>query len=490
MGFDFSKILPLIVVVGAVVALIVVIALLAKNYIKVPPNKAAVFFGRKHLDKGFVVVTGGAKFKWPVIEDYQVMDMAAFQLKMPLKGIPNLDGVKVNIDAVATCKIKSDQASLNAAVERFLGKKDNDIHITVQENLEGQLRSVIGTMSIEQLIKDREALNNKVKSEADGELGKIGVGIDILNIQSITDDAGYIESLGKKRTAEVMRDASIGQANADKEAKQQATTAQKDGNVVAAQNDALTFEANKERDVKKATFDALVAAERARAEQAGPRSEAEAMQEVTKAQVGIEEARQRANIAVQEQMILVAEKEEQAKKVVPAEKEAAARVARAEGEKGATIKNAEAEKSKLVLEGEGQAARILAIGEAEGAAIKARLVGEAEGLMKKAEAYKQLDDAGQFQMILEKLPSILEKFPAIVREAAQPLSAIDKVVIIDSANGQSGMQKFAGQVPKNLGMLQEVMSQMGFDISGLLNKIGVTTKGLFDGTNETNTDKV
>lgn len=485
---EFKDFLPIIVVVGAVISLIVVIALLAKNYIKVPPNKAAVFFGRKHLDKGFVVVTGGAKFKWPVIEDYQVMDMAAFQLKMPLKGIPNLDGVKVNIDAVATCKIKSDQASLNAAVERFLGKRDSDIHVTVQENLEGQLRSVIGTMSIEQLIKDREALNNKVKSEADGELGKIGVGIDILNIQSITDDAGYIESLGKKRTAEVMRDASIGQANADKEAKQQSTTAQKDGNIAAAQNEALTFEAMKERDVKKAIYDAQVAAEQARSKQAGPKSEAEAMQEVTKAEVGIEEARQKAYIAVQEQMILVAEKEEHAKKVVPAEKEATAKIARAEGERASTIKNAEASKSKLELEGQGEAARILAIGEAEGAAIKARLMGEAEGLMKKAEAYKMLDDAGQFQMILEKLPSILEKFPAIVREAAQPLSAIDKVVIIDSGNGQSGMQKFAGQVPKNLSMLQEVMSQMGFDISGLLGKIGVTTKGLFDGT-DTSTEK-
>jgi flotillin len=99
--------------------------------------------------------------------------------------------------------------------------------------------------------------------------------------------------------------------------------------------------------------------------------------------------------------------------------------------------------------------------------------------MKKAEAYKALHHAGQLQMILEKLPSILDKFPAIVREAAQPLSAIDKVVIIDSGNGQGGMQKFAGQVPKNLGMLQEVMGQMGFDISGLLGKIGVTTKGLF-----------
>jgi len=481
---EFKDFLPIIVVVGAVISLIVVVALLAKNYIKVPPNKAAVFFGRKHQDKGFVVVTGGAKFKWPVIEDYQIMDMAAFQLKMPLKGIPNLDGVKVNIDAVATCKIKSDQASLNAAVERFLGKRDSDIHVTVQENLEGQLRSVIGTMSIEQLIKDREALNNKVKSEADGELGKIGVGIDILNIQSITDDAGYIESLGKKRTAEVMRDASIGQANADKEAKQQSTTAQKDGNIAAAQNDALTLEANKERDVKKATYDALVAAEQARAKQAGPRSEAEAMQEVMKAQVGIEEARQRATIAVQEQMILVAEKEEHAKKVVPAEKEATAKIARAEGERASTIKSAEAAKSKLELEGQGEAARILAIGEAEGAAIKARLMGEAEGLMKKAEAYKMLDNAGQFQMILEKLPSILEKFPAIVKEAAQPLSAIDKVVIIDSGNGQSGMQKFAGQVPKNLGMLQEVMSQMGFDISGLLGKIGVTTKSIFDDADE------
>lgn len=487
MESSLSWLLPVGVVAGCVLGLIILIALLARNYIKVPPNKVAVFYGRKRGDKGYTVITGGAKFKWPIIENVQFMDMAVFQLKLQLAGIPNKDGVKLSLNAVATCKIKSDQVSLGAAVERFLGKQPGEIHTTVQENLEGQLRSVVGTMTIEQLIQDREALNNRVKSEATGELDKIGVQIDILNIQQITDEMGYIEALGVKRTSVVKSDAAIGKANAERDATQQSTTAIKDGQVTAAQNDAMTAEAAKERDVKKATYAAQIAAEQARAAQAGPLAKAQAEQGVIVQQVAVEEANQKAQIAVQARKAEVAAQRELAEKVIPAQRTAEATVAVAEGAKksqiitsegarDAAINAAEAARRTLELEGEGEAAKIRAIGLAKAAAIQAQLEAEAAGLLKKANAYRAMDQAATTQMILEKLPGILDKVPEIVAAAARPLSAIDKVVVIDQGGaqgGQSGIQRFIGQVPATLLNLLQTADQMGFDLKGMLSKIGI-----------------
>jgi len=522
---ELNALIPLILTASAVLAVIALIAVLARNYIKVPPNKVAVFYGKSHKDaggntKGFRVVTGGSKFKMPIVEDVQYMDMASFQLKPSLRGIPNKDGVLVNVEAVATCKIKSDQTSLSAAVERFLGKTSEEIHRAVLEILEGQLRAVVGTMTVEELIQNREALNTAVKKEATAELDKLGIGIDILNIQSINDENKYIESLGKKRTAEVQRDATIGKAEADAEATKKSSTATKDAEVLKAQNDALTAEAQKERDVKKATYAAQVNAEEARAEQAGPLAQAEAEQKVVVQQVKIEEERERASIEVQRQRALVAAQAEEATRVVPARKSAEAAVATAEGEKKKTVITAEgardaavakaegdkkkqvlesegsrdaqinaaqAEAQKRELEGKGEAAKVRLIAEArafeaesvglaEAKAIEAKLLAEARGIMEKAKAYKEMNEAAALQLILEKLPAILEKLPDIVAAAAQPMSAIDKVVMIGS--DPNAPAKFAGNVPVFLAQLVETAKSAGFDLSGAFKKLGIDATGL------------
>ncbi len=509
--------LPILLIVGSVVGLLLIVSLFSRNYIKVPPNKMAVFFGRRHGEKGYKVITGGAKWKWPIVEDVLFMDLATFQLKLSLQGIPNKDGVKVNINAVATCKIKADDSSLGSAVERFLGKHNEEIHAVVLENLEGQLRAVLGTMTIEELIKERELLISKVKSEAATELDKIGVGIDILNIQNISDDMGYIKALGEKRTAEVKRDAAIGTANAERDAKQQSTTAQKDGAIKEAENAAMTAEAEKDRDVKKATYFAEVATEKARAEQAGPLAKAQAEQGVVIAQVKIDEERQKAQIGVQQQMIAVAEKQKEAEIVVPSKKAAEAVVATAEGAKRkqvieseggkqAVINAAEASKQRQELEGAGEASKVKAVGLANADAIRAKLLAEAEGakakllaeaegtkarLLAEAEGAKALNDAlndmspgATLQLVLQKLPSILATVPAIVAEAAKPLGDIDKVVIIDNGGGTNanGMQKFAGQAPAVLLGLLQTAKEMGIDPTAMLDKIGIKATDVTDAT--------
>lgn len=165
----------LITLVGGVVGLLLVAGLIARNYKKAAPNKALVFFGRRNRIGagklvGAKIITSGGKFKWPIVEDVAELDLSTFQMQVDLRDIPNKDGVLVNVNAVATCKIKSDEVSLNAAAERFLGKSRQEIETLIRENLEGQLRAVIGTLTVEDVITNRDVLNNKVRPKQSANL--------------------------------------------------------------------------------------------------------------------------------------------------------------------------------------------------------------------------------------------------------------------------------------------------------------------------------
>lgn len=262
----------------------------------------------------------------------------------------------------------------------------------------------------------------------------------------------------------------------------------------------MTAEAEKTLGVKKATYDAEVKAEQARAAQAGPLASAQAQQQVKIETVKIEELEQTARIAVEAEKVKVTAQTQHALKVVPAEKQAAASIATAEGDKKAqvlasegareaAINAAEAEKQKRTREGEGEAAKIEATGRAEAAkieaiglaeakAIQAKLEAEAAGILKKAEAYKALDDAAMNQLILEKLPGILQAYAAVVAAAAKPMEAIDKVVII--GGDANGVKSFASSATEFLAGFNEKAKALGIDVSGLLAKAGIKSVGIAD----------
>jgi flotillin len=213
-----SFILPVLLVLVAVV-LLVVLMTAVRNYIKVPPNKVAVFYGRKHRTPdgklvGFRLVTGGAGWKWPVLENVTYLDLSVFPIDLDVRDVPNIDGVLVSVQAVANVKVRSDEQSLTAAAERFLGSTVSEIKQIAYKNLEGHLRSIVGRLTVEEIVRDRSKFNQEVLTEATSDLAKIGLGVDVLTIQKVSDAEGYIEALGKKRTAEVKRDAQIGEANA------------------------------------------------------------------------------------------------------------------------------------------------------------------------------------------------------------------------------------------------------------------------------------
>jgi flotillin len=475
---------------------------ISRNYKKVAPNQVAVFYGRKYKTKdgkeiGFKVVTGGAKFLVPIVESVQMLDLSIFSIPLDVRGAPNKDGVKVSLKGIANVKILSEESALMAACERFLGKTNEEIKDIAYKNLEGHLRAIAGTMTIENLVGDRSMLNQAVLKEASADLAKMGLGIDLLTIQEVTDENGYIDQLGKKRTAEVVRDAQIGSATADKESKISTTTAQKDAAMTENTNLANIAEAEKDLKVKKANYTAEVSKQEATAEQAGPLAKAQALKGVVIAEQEMERTKVEKETEVAEARVKKTEKDLESTIVKPAEaaKEAAVivanqnkevKIAEAEGEKEKATKEGEgianAIKAKLIAEAEGNKA----IGLADAAVIEAKLLAEANGILKKAEAYEKLDATGRLLQVLEVVervaPQIMKEFAGVMEAAAKPLASVDSISIVDFGSGDA-TSKFGGTVPGMISKFITAAAASGIDVKSLMKKFGIDAEGLLDKSN-------
>jgi flotillin len=502
MNFE-TLIIPVTVLV---ILLSVVIApwLFSRNYIKVPPNAAAVFSGRKRKLAdgrvvGYRIVKGGAALRIPLLEKVDYLSLNLITIPLEIRRAYTLKGVPVSVKAVANVKIKSDDVSLQAAAERFLGMSLAEVHKVIFQTLEGHLRAILGTLTVEEINNDRQSFAQKLTSEAATDLERMGIGVDVLIIQEISDEEGYLDALGKRRTAEVKRDAQIGEAEATRDSKIQSSLAMQEGEKVKLDTEANISLAHRDLEVKKAQYQAEVERERATAEQAGPLSGAKARQSVVAEEVRIDKIRTQEQISVQEQEVMRKEKELEATVVKPADAartaailkaEAAkqAAILEAEGKKQALIAMAEAEQERLRKEGFGRAAAVEAEGKAEAAkieatglaqakAIEAQGIAEAAAILKKAEAWKQFNEAARLQTILEKLPAIIQASAPVFGAVAAPLGNIDKVVVIEQGNGNShatgGVNRFAATAPSVIFGLLQQLEALGLNLPNLLAQLGV-----------------
>ncbi len=501
-----------IIGLAIVIAFFALVKALSAFYVRVPPNKAAFFYGARSgmrsqkiinpdmpsappvtvLPPGTVVVTGGGRIRKPIIEAVEILDLSEITLpQIRVENMPNIDGVLVTVEAVANIRFKDDGVSLLAAGSRFLAMKREDITSTARETLEANLRGVVGTLTVDQLIKDREAFRQQVLREATEDLARLGMQIDVFNPQSITDNLGFIEALGKKRTAEVKRDATVGEAEAQSEAKKRSTDADRAAEVVAQSNERLKAEARKNAEVAKQQYGAEIAKETAIAEQAKPLSTAEQRQRVIVAEVRIEEEKSRAQIAVEEQNILREAKAQEAEVVVPAKAKAdaviresegykIAQIARADGDKYGIIARADAERHKREAEGTGEAAAIEAKGLAEAAVIRQQGLARAEALLKIADAYSNFNDKALVLELVKSLPPAVESLGSVFGAIAAPMGNIDKLVVVDSGgsgDGNGALQRFAKTGPIVLFQLLEQAKAAGIDLSKLLSMAGVKLEG-------------
>jgi flotillin len=485
LGLETSAAMVAIAVVLGLVAVFAAMALFARNYIKVPPSTVAIFYGRKHsitddrgnkATVGFRIVRGGAALRVPVLEQVAYLSLNVISIPLRIQKAYTKEGVAVTVEAVANVKIAGDDVSLRGASERFLGMSSEQIKGVIFQTLEGHLRAILGTLTVEEINADRQAFAQKMTDEAAVDLKKMGVNIDILTIQQISDEQGYLDALGKKRTAEVKRDAIIGEAQAQRDATIKSAMADQEGKTKRYEADVAIAQALRDKESRQAEFDAAVSAKQAEAEQSGPLATAIARQKVTEQETRIEQVRKQQEVLVQQQEAARREQELQATVVKPAEAARQAAVLKAEGERQATVIRAEATQKELEFEGAGQAAKIerigkaeaakvLAVGEAEAEVIKKKLLAEAEGLQKKAEAWKNFNEAAVINMVVEKMPELAQAF-------ATQLAGIDKINIIEMGNGAGGSGG-VGKMMSTVGggmtaMLEMLKDQFGIDIAQLM----------------------
>jgi len=327
-------------------------------------------------------------------------------------------------------------------------------------------------------------------AEAAEDFRKMGLVIDVFAVQHIQDEHGYLDSLGRKRTAEVVRDAEIGEADATRDSLTRTAAADREGKTARFQADVAIASAEKEKNLQVAAFAAEVNAKNAQAAQAGPLADAKARQEVKREEIRVIEIETESRIAVAQREAERKRKELEGTKVAEAEAAKTAAILKAEGDKAATILAAEAEKQRKVVlaeadakelefEGLGEASKIAKIaeaesgrvrivGQAEADAIKARGLAEAEAMQKKAEALKLYGEAAMMQMVVEKLPEIARAF-------AEPLASIDKVSIMEiggggngggGAGGSGGLNRFMGSVGGGMAAMSEFVKQsFGIDLA-------------------------
>ncbi len=377
-------------VLFGLIAFFALLSIIGRNIIKVPPNMVAVFSGRKRTivdpetgqrrTVGYRLVKGGSSVRIPIIERVDFLSLNIMTIPLKIASAYTKEGVPVSVDAVANVKIGSDDVMLMNAIERFLGMSQEDIRSVIFQTLEGHLRSILGTLTVEQINADRQAFAQRLAAESAADLSRMGIEIDVLTIQQISDPQGYLDALGQRRTAEVKRDAEVGKAEAERDARVRRAQAMQQAAVAEAMADAEIAAANKEAEVRKARYAAEVEAERARASQAGPL--AEARKQVVVAEQRVELARTEAAIAVQEMEARRREKELEATVVKQAQAERQALVIRAEGEKDAAVLGAEGERQATIVRAEAAARERELLGAGEAARI--RQVGQAEAEAKKA----------------------------------------------------------------------------------------------------------
>jgi len=487
-----EEVVLLIAVLAIVAGVFAPILLYSWRYKKVPPDRAMVVYGRKQIGKkGYQVISGGAKFIYPIIESYEFLPLDVRTLDVNVNDIVTdvaRSGAKVNIKTVAQVKVSSDPATMDTAAEHLLHKSDSEINEIAMKTLEGHVRGVCATLTVELINSDRDAISSQIQTMAAADLKNMGIDIRSFVIRDLEDEHGYLDALGVRKTEEVKRDARIGKANANREATIQEAKAAMEGEQANASAEAKVAIYHRDRDITRQKAEAEVERERANREISFSIQDAVRKQELVVEQriIDIKDKEKQVEVMVQE--VRRREQEQTAEQVVPARAHADAVAAEADGEKRKAIITSEGEKQKLILIAEGEKERLSKValgqaekirqegtaeadiirlkGEAEAYAIRAKGLAEAEAMAKKAQAWEQYGRAAVTELIVEKLPEI-------VAEAARPLENTEKLIIM----GSRGPSDLVGSVVDIAAQAPALIKALtGMDISDLTTKVKETLK--------------
>jgi flotillin len=438
-----------VLLAGLVVAAAVVWAV---RYTKVGPNEVLIISGRRRTvtgpdgrrrTVGYRLVHGGGTFVWPIKEKVQRMSLELMTLEVRTPEVYTVNAVPVTVDGVAQVKIKGDEESIAIAAEQFLSRSREDVMKTVLQTVEGHMRAVLGTLTVEEIYRGRQEVARRVREAAAEDLRKMGMEILSLTIRNVADTQGYLEALARPRIAQVKRDAVKGEAEAEKEAQQ-----------ARFQAETAIAQAQRDMELKKAEYEAEVKAKRAEADLSYDLHRYRIAQRVKaeEIQVGIVEREKLAEL----------EEREVARK----ERELLATVLKpAQVERQRTEVLAEAERYRLEAEGMGRAEEIKARGAAEAEVIRMKGLAEAEAMRKKAESWSQYNEAAITELIVRVLPEL-------ARAVSEPLAKTERIVVVNADAGGAGVARIPADVARVVAQLPALVESLtGVKLEQLLERI-------------------
>ncbi|XP_071802420.1 flotillin-1-like isoform X1 [Asterias amurensis] len=411
------------------------------------PNEAMVVSGCCHSKP--LLVSGGRTFVWPVIQQIQTLSLNTMTLQINTDNVYTRLGVPISVTGIAQVKIQGQNKDmLLEACQQFLGKTEREVEMVAMETLEGHQRAIMGTMTVEEIYKDRKKFAKNVFEVASSDLVNMGISVVSYTLKDVRDEHGYLKALGMARTAEVKRDARIGEAEAKRDSGIREARAEEERMASRFANDTEIAKAKRDFELKKAAYDMEVQTKKADSELAYELQAAKTKQRIKEEQMQIKVVERSQQIQVQEQEISRREKELKAQVKQPAE---------AEKFRLETI--ADANMKRVVMEAEASAEAIQLRGEAEAFAIEEKAKAEAEQMAKKADAWKDYQDAAMVDMVLETLPKI-------AAEIAAPLAQANKVTMVSSGKGGVGADKLTGEVMDIMNRVPELVEKMtGVNIS-------------------------
>src|SRR5271154_6588405 len=469
-----ASLMNIVIGVGSILFVFFIFVIIwASRYTKVGPNQVLVVSGRKHRlveadgttrEVGFRVVKGGGVFVWPVLEKVDILSLELLTIDVNTPEVYTSKGVPVKVDGVAQTKVKGDDISIATAAEQFLSKGVEDIKNIAMQTLEGHLRAILGTMTVEEIYQNRDAFASKVQEVAAGDMANMGLGIVSFTIRDIRDTQGYLDALGRPRIAQVKRDATIAQAEADRDAmirSAQATQAGQEAKYVA---DTRIAEAQRDYQTNVASYQAAVNQKKAEADLAYDLQKFKTGQLVKAEEIQVSIIEKQKQIELQQQEIQRKQRELEANVQKPADAEryrvetlanatkfqleteaaGAASAAKAKG-----FASADVVKATGLAEADANKAR----GLAEAAVIEAQGTATAEAMKLKAESFKQYNEAAVIEMIMRILPELAGKI-------SEPLAKTEKIVIINSGGPGGGASKMTADVTQIISQLPPVIESL------------------------------
>ncbi len=464
--------LLIIVGIGAFVVFTFLIWV-ASRYRRCPSDKILVVYGKVGGGKSAKCLHGGAAFVWPVIQDYQYLDLTPIPIEIKLEGALSKQNIRVNTPSTFMVGISTEPGIMENAAERLLGQNLNEIRELSRDIIFGQMRVVIATMNIEEINADRDKLIANISTGVEVELKKVGLRLINVNVQDITDSSGYIDALGREAASKAINEAKIKVALADRDGQIGSSEAQRDQRVRVANANAEATKGENLAGVDVANSNSSLREQKADAERRASAAEKVAQAKALEAAYAQEEQaeKQRAerDKATQYANVVVPAEIAKSRLVVEsdAEAERIRRTQTGEADGVRLRKQADADGIKLVQLAEAEGMRAKLTAEADG--IRLKLLAEAEGtealLKKKAEGFRNLiETCGGPEAARHLL--VTEQMPALVREQAEAISnlKIDKVTVWDTgknANGRNSTADFVSGLVGALPPLHELTRNVG-----------------------------